>query len=357
MPSKTPLGENPRILVIRRDNIGDLVCTTPALTLLRKHYPNSQISVLVNSYNEPVLRGNPDINEVFTYVKGKHVVAGSSRLAAWLGKLKLIQSIRAKEFDVAIVGSVLPTPAWLHLARTVGARHILAAIPPDTPAPRIVTLPVIRDEQFASRHMVEQIAGLLEPLGINEAPPSMSIYPNSSADRMRTILQAVGSTRTTLRVGIHISARKSRQRWPRAHFVALMQELHAAIGCGFGLFWSPGIANDPQHPGDDDKAAAILGASGDLPVRPIPTHTLDELIAGLAAVDAVICSDGGAMHLAAALGKPIISFFGNSDPQTWRPWGVPHRVLHPASQDVSDVTVDETRDAALELFTSCGLTS
>ncbi|MCC6786039.1 MAG: glycosyl transferase, partial [Planctomycetes bacterium] len=63
-----------------------------------------------------------------------------------------------------------------------------------------------------------------------------------------------------------------------------------------------------------------------------------------------VCSDGGAMHVAAALGKPIVCFFGNSDATLWRPWGVPHALLQPASRDVADVGVDQ----ALAAFDSLG---
>ena len=59
----------------------------------------------------------------------------------------------------------------------------------------------------------------------------------------------------------------------------------------------------------------------------------------------MICSDGGAMHVAAALGKPIVCFFGNSDATLWRPWGVPYALLQPASREVTEVAVEEVIDA------------
>jgi ADP-heptose:LPS heptosyltransferase len=56
------------------------------------------------------------------------------------------------------------------------------------------------------------------------------------------------------------------------------------------------------------------------------------------------------MHVAAALGKPIVCFFGNSDATLWRPWGVPYALLQPGSRDVADVSVDQ----ALAAFGSLG---
>ena len=349
-------GVHPRILVIRRDNIGDLVCTTPLLTLLRRYYPAAHIAALVNSYNAPVLRGNPDIDELFVYVKGKHADGGRHVLSAWIGKWRLMRAVRARHFDLAILATAVPTRGWLRLAKACGTRHVLAAVPVGGAVPREIDLPVWRDERFEGRHTVEQTALLLTPLGIAEAPPLLTLRPDPAlSERMAEALRAAGSFHGNLVLGIHISARKPRQRWPEERFSLLMAALHSATGCGFALFWAPGTPDDPRHPGDDDKAVTILRATRGLPMCPLPSRTLDELIAGLSIADLLICSDGGAMHLAAALGKPILCFFGNSDAQTWRPWGVPHRVLQPASQNVSDVTVEQARDAALELLTSTGL--
>ena len=67
-----------KILVVRRDNIGDLICTTPFFAALRRRHPEAWIGALVNSYNAPVLDRNPDIDEVFAYQKLKHLEAGES---------------------------------------------------------------------------------------------------------------------------------------------------------------------------------------------------------------------------------------------------------------------------------------
>lgn len=64
--------ENKKILLIRNDNIGDLICTTPAIEALRKKYPNNQIDIVVNSYNIQAIENNPFINHVYCYTKTKH---------------------------------------------------------------------------------------------------------------------------------------------------------------------------------------------------------------------------------------------------------------------------------------------
>lgn len=347
---RTDLGERPRILVIRRDNIGDLLLTTPALSLLRQRYPRAHIAALVNTYNAPVLRGNPDLDEIFTYTKAKHRAAGESLVSAWCGKWRTMREIRGRRFDLAIVATAAPTPGWLQLARASRARHTLAAVAA-VGAPTGVDLPVVRDARFDGRHAVEQTALLLTALGIDAPPGQLTLCPEPHAlAAAERLWAAAGFAPGAVRLGIHISARKPRQRWPAERFPRLMRRLHEATGCVFALFWSPGAANDPRHPGDDELAQAVLRESTGIPVLPMPTQQLDELVAGLATVHSVVCSDGGAMHIAAALGKPMVCFFGNSDPALWHPWGVAYRLLRPASETVADITLEEAEEAVLEML-------
>ncbi|HMG60523.1 MAG TPA: hypothetical protein VK583_12390, partial [Burkholderiales bacterium] len=79
----------PRILVIRRDNIGDLVCTTPLIFALRERFPLAHIAALVNTYNEPVLSGNAAIDAVYAYEKGKHRGEKRSIVSVYADRLNL----------------------------------------------------------------------------------------------------------------------------------------------------------------------------------------------------------------------------------------------------------------------------
>lgn len=321
------------ILVIRRDNIGDLICTTPLLSALRRHFPSARIAVLVNSYNAPVLSANPDADEVLVYRKAKHRAAGESRFAVWLGTLGLLRRLRRARYDVAIIATPARSAPALRFARWSGAaRRIGYGSAADGLSDALAL------DMAAAGHETEAVMRLLQPLGIDEAPGPLKLFPLPS---LRDALRRTVPPGTGPVVGLHISARKPSQRWPAERFSVLARSLAQQSAARMLLFWAPGAADDPRHPGDDAKAAEIMRLAGGLPLAACSTHHLEELIAGLSLCDRVICADGGAMHIAAGLGKPIVCLFGNSGAQHWHPWGVPHELLQAASLDVRDIQVED----------------
>lgn len=331
------------ILVIRRDNIGDLVCTTPLFSLLRKHYPTARISALVNSYNAQVLQGNPDIDQIHVYTKLKHSEDGLQVLS-WLKTLRLMLKLRQTRFDLAIVATSSWQPNALKFAKWVKPKRIIAYGPQAENA----------GDWLAARpdhawHEAEAVVNLLTPLGITATPGALKVF--SDPTQMAKVPLPAGTGPV---IGLHISARKPMQRWSVEKFAALATALNKKYQARFLLFWSPGNAENKFHPGDDEKAASLLATSTGLPILPCPTESIGELIAGLAHCSYVVCSDGGAMHLAAGLGKPLVCFFGNSTASHWRPWGVPHRLLQPPSQVVEDISVDEVLAAIDHLLSDIG---
>jgi ADP-heptose:LPS heptosyltransferase len=326
----------PRFLVIRRDNIGDLVCTTPLITALRERYPQGHIAALVNTYNRAVLAGNPDLDAVYAYEKGKHREARSI-LAVYLDRLRMAVALRKEKFDYAILATPGFAAQALRYARAVGARHVLGYVEPGKADPRLdMALPYDRQ---AKAHEVEQVFALGGPLGIQGPPPPARVYPDP---RERRDLQAglqLGHSAPV--VGVHISARRPRQQWPAESFAGLILALANRHAVRVLLLWSPGEADNPMHPGDDAKAREIVERCAGVAVLACPTETLERLIAALSLCDCVICTDGGAMHLAAALAKPILCFFGDSPPERWRPWKTRHELLRPESRDLRDLEVGQ----------------
>jgi heptosyltransferase III len=330
---------SPKFLVVRRDNIGDLVCTTPLLAALRAHYPQAWIGVLANSYNAPVLEGNPDINEVFAYRKAKH--GGTNALKVAFERVRILRALRKERVDFAIVATPALDLRGVRAARWSGAKQVIAFAPGQRLLDGVDVTIACDDMGDASE--VELVWRLAGPLGLAGVPPALKVIPpaevitrvNAAMAESMRVMSAHGPI-----VGIHLSARKPSQRWPVERYAELMDAIHRASDARFLVFWAPGDAANPRHPGDDAKAQVLLAACSTLPVMGWPTVSLHELIGAMAVCDRMVMADGGAMHIAAALGKPILALFGDSDAHRWRPWGVRHEVLQTASRDVADITVN-----------------
>ncbi len=333
-----------KILVIRRDNIGDLVCTTPLIHALRQGSPESRIDALVTSYNAPVLLGNPDLDNVYTYTKAKHRgETGQGILGVYSQRLRMLFGLRRERYDYAILANLGFSPRPLRLAKLIAPRHIVGFVAPGTRWSRIVDLGVPPDN--VPRHEVEGLFRLLAPLGMTGQPGPARVFPDPAKVRSARQELAVAPDQART-LAVHLSSRLPHQRWPADRFASLIRRIHSQDqDWRFALFWSPGSQVNAMHPGDDEKASQVRTATAGLPVIAFPTGSLDELIAGLSVCDAMICSDGGAMHIGAALGKPMVCFFGNSDANQWHPWAVRYQLLQPTSRHVDDISVDQAHAA------------
>jgi heptosyltransferase-3 len=329
-------GEPRSVLVIRRDNIGDLVCTTPLIAALRGHYPQATIGVLANSYNAPVLEGNSDLDDVYAYDKLKHIGGQASRVIALIERFGLIWKLRQSKLDLIVL------PGGTNDFRAARLSVMLS--------PRRI---VFSNEIEQGEHEVERAFSAARKLGIKGPIPALRVV--ASPDAVTGVKGEIDRAFPGLpgpMVALHISARRPKQRWPADRFAQLAVCLHEQHGAKCMLLWSPGSETHAQHPGDDEKAKLILElTSGQVPLIARPTPSLRELTASLATCQTVICSDGGAMHIAAGLGKPIVCFFGDSPVERWHPWQVPHVVLKPQNGQVAELAVQQVVEAFTRLPT------
>jgi ADP-heptose:LPS heptosyltransferase len=307
----------PRILIIRRDNIGDLVCTTPLIDALRERYPQAWLGALVNSYNADVLAGNPALDAVHVYEKLKH--RSGSLLSNLFKRMKLASSLRGAKLDYVLAPSAWPQA--LKMAARLRAAQVLSSGPLWETDPR---------------HEVERAFSLGAALGVQGTAGPMRIFPDAAA--VAAVKKTVPAGRPL--VAIHISARQAIRRWPLQRYAALIKELGRSAAVM--LLWSPGAADDPRHRGDDDAVRNFPEMEN---LTKVATPDLRRLIAALSLADRVICPDGGAMHIAAALGKPVLALWADSPVGRWRPWQAPHRVVRPESKNLADLDLGRVLDA------------
>lgn len=326
-----------KALVVCRDNIGDTLLTTPLIRALAAG--GYQVDVLANSYNAGVLNGNTDISRVYVYKKNHHRAPGESLVRIFWQRLQIIWRIRRSHYDIAIIAKSRWDKRFLKWCILSGAPRIIGLGADPHPAiTDLVPLPASGGE-----HLVQRFHHMLAPLGIYAAAGPLILH--ADAEKVAALAQRYGIDSQLPVLALQVSARRVLQRWPEANFVALAQMAAAAGPCQIILLWSPGAADNPSHPGDDTLAARIVAACNLPCLIPIPTRSLDELIAAMQLCDRVVTSDGGAMHIAAGLGKPIVALFGDSDPVRWGPWQVPHQVLLAADENVASITPAEVFSA------------
>ena len=315
-----------RILVIRRDNIGDLVCATPLLAALRERYPQAHIAALVNSYNAGVLAGNPHVDAVHVYTKLKHRQRGESLVGTIVARLRLLRELKKQAFDHVILAKSGFDRHGLALARRIKPGNIIGFDKDQRVEPTL--------------HEVQAMMQLGARLGVTQAPGPLRMFPAPERAAQWRSRMPPGPAKW---VAVHISSRVASRVWPVEHFVSLIRTLDA----GVVLLWAPGPADDPRHPGDDARAAAIaMQAGAKVTLFPAKTTSLEDLTAVLSLCRAFIGPDGGAMHIAAGLGLPIVAFFTNLPykKQQWHPWQVPHELVSPES-DAAGITVEQVTSA------------
>ncbi len=321
-----------KILVIRRDNIGDLLCTTPLISALRIRYQEAHIAVLANSYNASVLTNNPDVNKVYQYTKAKH--SSKAKLHVWWHEWQVFRALRKARFDLVIHASPTAHPRTGKLAKYLKVPQRIGVAESPDEGFNVVIAP----QEVPRGHHVEQVCSLLKPLGITDPPGPMTLNIETQHPHL--------SLKHPL-VGIHISSRRPDNRWPVKSFIELIRNLQLK-GAHCVLFWAYGEQEDPRYPGDNHLAQQIMSRFNE-DITPLPMESLENLMSGLAQVDAIVTSDGGVLHIASALSKPVVALFGCTDSVTWGPWHVPHHTLQGHGQ-ATNIGVDDVTKATLQLL-------
>lgn len=334
------------ILIVRRDNIGDLICTLPLISAIRQLYPAARIDILVNSYCAPVVLGNPDLDHVYIYTKAKHKESGESTLGVYWRRFLLTLKLRLAHYDWLVLANVSCQPRPLRWAKQVGAKRVVGYTETGCQGAETITdpVPLVRGQ---GKHEVEYLMTLLQPFGKVDHVSAARIAPETDAlVRAQTALAPARSLGKPL-IGINLSARLPSQQWPASKFIELIGLLKDRYHCV--LFWAPGSASNAGHPGDDEKAAEVAAPFNAGEVTCMPTQQLGKLIAGISSVDLLVTADGGALHIGAACGKPEVVMFGDSDSTQWYPWRVPYKLLHPVSRDVRSIAATEVALAVDQL--------
>ncbi|MFY9270199.1 MAG: glycosyltransferase family 9 protein [Candidatus Manganitrophaceae bacterium] len=292
-----------RILIVKPSSLGDIVDTLPAVGAIRKRFPSATISWLVKLEWAPILRGHPFVDEV---------IAVSF---SWKAIPQMIRVVRNQMFDLVIDFQGLLRSALLSYATKAKVRVGFSAAREG--ARWFYTDPITVPEKVV--HAVDRYRWLARALGCNVNEVRFGFLPTSEvAEKVTDLLSECGLSGSVSFVLIHPTARWENKRWEPARFAALADRV--ILGRRLPLFFV-GSGNERE------EIDRIVRGMKQPTVNLAGRTTLPELAELARRARLFICNDSGPMHLAAAVGTPIVALFGPTDPKKVGPYGPGHIVI------------------------------
>jgi len=338
MPASNPQPRDPRRVLVRGVNwLGDAVMTLPALMRLRERFPGAVISILTHSKLEDLWRGQAVVDQVITFSKDDSI-------------LKVAGRLREQSFDVALILPSSPRSAletWLaripervgyarsgrnwFLTQTVHSRPGRVQMKKRAPGEirELIKAPPKPAPVPETAHQIHEYLHLVAALGAKpvSVAPSLRVSAEEIAGARAALIDewlknlGIGdSQHPAVLLGLNPGAEYGpAKRWPGENFAAAAREIGRRIpNCCWLTFGGPG---------DATTCAEIERLANSRVLNLAGKTNLRQLMALLKSCSVVLTNDSGPMHLAAALGTPVVVPFGSTSPELTGP-GLPGEGRH-----------------------------
>lgn len=293
------------ILICRTDRIGDVLLSTPVVSLLKKKFPDAFISFLTSRYASVVLQNNPDVQEIFC-----------------IEDENLGFELKKRRFDSAVI--LFPT---FEVCKKIFLAGIPLRIGPANKwfVPLFLNKPVFQHRSRVEKHEVEYNLDLLKPLGIEPERAGLSfVVP---ADVKKFVLDWKSKNNISNDdnfVIIHPCMKGSALNWPLGHYAELADRLIKERGARILLSYGPG---------EEDIVQGLMKLMKEAPIVLDKVLNLSFLAGLISEADIVICPSTGILHLAVAVGTKTVSIFSPilvQSKKRWGPYGDGHLVFEPS---------------------------
>jgi len=299
------------VLLLKLDQVGDLILTLPLVDALRKAAPSARLELAVAEGKCPVLRGVEGIDTVHELPVRMRAGEGKNEIR-YPGLWKAIRRLRRRRFDAVI--SAKEDPATVLLSYLTGAPVRVGFIEGGLGFLLTHYIPI----PIPPRHQWEILASLS---GLDPAVAGPPRYPVPEAARVkvRELERRLGGDPSLPLVVVHPGAGIRERKWPFENFSRVLTRLTRDHGLRFIIV---------KGPDDDD----------DLPVPEVnpPSHvavleqalSLAELAALLSRATLLLANESAPSHLAASVGTPaVVPFLYGTEPERWGPYGGGNRVI------------------------------
>src|SRR5258706_11318193 len=286
-----------RILIIKPSAIGDVVHALPVLNLVRRKWPSAKISWLVTAACAGLLENHPQLDEVILFNRrrfGHGWRSPRTIFAIW----KFARSLRRRRFDLVIDMQGLLRSGWMARATAAPIR-----VGPSNAREFGWLFYTHRVPVSWDWHAVDGYLAMADALGGGKLPVEFR-FATTDADRatVAAMLPAAMSQFAVLLPGTNWKTK----RWPVEHFAAMVEPLKSRFGLDIVI---------AGHGGDSELAEQIPGG-----VNLCGKTTLQQLVPLLGRAELVIANDSGPMHIAAALGRPLVTPYGPTNPDRTGPY-------------------------------------
>ena len=290
-----------RILIVKPSSLGDIIHSLPVLWELRRLYPGAHIGWVVKEAWRDIIADNPLLDEVIVLKKGVG------------GFLSAVKNIRKAGYDTVIDLQGLFRSGLMTLLSGASEKtgfsnarelaHLFynhkVAVPPGTV------------------HAVERYLEILKP--IQNDRPHFPLYTEiDDAEWVKDFLRTNNLSHARPLIAVNPSARWEKKRWPITSYAALINQLIRELKAGIIILGSKE---------DIPLAEKISFLASGRPVVAAGKTSLKTLPALLERVDLLVTNDSGPMHIAAALGTPVVALFGPTNPGLTGPYGDGHIVI------------------------------
>jgi ADP-heptose:LPS heptosyltransferase len=309
-----------RVCVIKPSAFGCVVQSLPLIGALRRRFPTAEISWVIRDDLLDLVSGHPDLAECLVFERH-----GGPR--AWLG---LLRQFRSRQFDLAIDLQGLLRSGLMTLATRAAVRIGLeTAREGASLACNVVISGSGRNVPAADRYW-----RVAEALGVGAGSRSASVaVPRPDREWARLLLDALPRPV----IAVHAGAMWTTKRCPPELFADTLRRAHAQFGGSNLLVGAAGDAPTATRIQTLLHAGRPVLTSAHRPQRALDragtgkdctsltgATTLKQLAALLAGVDVLLCNDSGPMHLAAAMGTPVVGLFTCTSPKLSGPSGGEH---------------------------------
>jgi ADP-heptose:LPS heptosyltransferase len=301
-PARSPIG---KVLVIRPDHVGDVLLSSPAVSLLRQSLSNARMSYLVGPWSAEAARCGPHVDEVRTLAFPAFRRVKSNLLEPYAVLAREARRLKSEQYDLAVV--LRPDDWWSALLA------LSAGIPMRVGGRTDETAPLLTHARTApaDEHWVEQALGIarvaLQAVGAAEAAVEPHLIFHVSAEA-RAQAEAWWRTRglDDNVTAIHPNAGAVLKSWPLARWTDLVDAVRGKVLLS-------------GAPGDDVQLRMIAERATRKPVLACG-QSLQVTAAVFERCKVVIGPDSGALHLAGAVGTPTLRLFGPASPTVFGPW-------------------------------------